>query len=253
MAADLEATILNSRDVDTVEEGVPAYLLMIDSFLLRSPDDADLLLAASTLNGAFSTFTDEARTGLLTTKALDYALKAACISVPATCGMRELDFDAYRKVVDGLERRHVRTAYAAGTAWAGWIQAHSDDWGAIAQLAKVKYLMGRVIELDETWENGGPHLYMGALETVLPRAMGGNPDEGKRHFERAIEIADGRNLMAKVIYAEQYARLVFDKDLHDRLLREVLDADPVAPDLTLSNSVAQRRAERLLKESDEYF
>ena len=34
--------------------------------------------------------------------------------------------------------------------------------------------------------------------------------------------------MAKVIYAEQYAKLVFDKELHDRLLTEVVNADPVA-------------------------
>ena len=41
-------------------------------------------------------------------------------------------------------------------------------------------------------------------------------------FERAIEISEGKTLMAKVIYARQYARLVFDQELHDRLLQEVL-------------------------------
>ena len=32
------------------------------------------------------------------------------------------------------------------------------------------------------------------------------------------------NLMAKVLFASQYARLVFDRPLHDGLLREVIDA-----------------------------
>ena len=39
---------------------------------------------------------------------------------------------------------------------------------------------------------------------------------------RAVEISGGRNLMAKVLFARHYARLVFDQGLHDRLLGEVL-------------------------------
>ncbi len=55
-------------------------------------------------------------------------------------------------------------------------------------------------------------------------------------------MSDGRNLMAKVLLAEDYARLVFDADLHDRLCREVIDADPVVPGLTLANTLAQEKA-----------
>jgi hypothetical protein len=39
--------------------------------------------------------------------------------------------------------------------------------------------------------------------------------------------------------------------LHDRLLKEVLHADPVADGLTLSNVMAQEQAEILLQ--DNYF
>ena len=54
LADDLAGSILNSEDIDTVREGVPAYLLLMDSFLRSSPDSEDLLLAASNLNGSFS-------------------------------------------------------------------------------------------------------------------------------------------------------------------------------------------------------
>jgi len=107
--------------------------------------------------------------------------------------------------------------------------------------------------LDETYSAGGPHLYMGGLETILPAAMGGEPEKGQGHFIRAIEIADGKFLMAKVVYAEQYAKLVFDKELHDQLLNEVLSADPVVEGMTLTNVLAQQRARELLAESDDYF
>jgi hypothetical protein len=59
--------------------------------------------------------------------------------------------------------------------------------------------------------------------------------------------------MAKVLYARQYARLVFDRPLHDRLLNEVVAADPEAPGLTLGNTLAQEQALLLLASADEYF
>jgi hypothetical protein len=253
MADDLASIILNSRDVDTVREGVPAYLLMMDSFLKSSPDNSDLLLAAANLNGSFSNFTDDDRARLLTDKALAYALRAACIEQRALCGVRNLHFDEFRRVVDEQGKSSVPVLYAVGVAWAGWIAAHSDDFNAIAELGKVKHLVTHIIELDERFDHGGPHLYMGGLETALPPAMGGNLEKGKMHFERALEIGGGQYLMTKVVYAEQYARLAFDQQLHDRLLKEVLEADPVVEGMTLSNVFAKERARALLEDSNEYF
>jgi hypothetical protein len=59
--------------------------------------------------------------------------------------------------------------------------------------------------------------------------------------------------MAKVIYAQQYARMVYDRELHDRLLTEVLAADPQVPDMVLQNTLAQERALALLASADAYF
>lgn len=253
VAEDLASTILNSQDVATVREGIPAYLLMIDSFLRSSPDSPDLLLAASRLNGAFSVFTEGERSKLLTTKSLDYAFRAGCLENRELCNLRGEKFVDFKVAIDDLSKADVGSAYAIAVAWTSWIQAHSDDWNAVAQLAKVKYLMEQIIVLNEAYDNGGPHLYMGGLETVLPASMGGNPEKGKMHFERAIDLAEGRFLMTKVIYAQNYARLVFDKELHDRLLNEVLAADPVVPDMTLTNMVAIEQAKVLLTDSDDYF
>ena len=59
--------------------------------------------------------------------------------------------------------------------------------------------------------------------------------------------------MTKVMFADQYARLVFDRSLHDRLLNEVLVADDDPPELRLMNAVAKRRARELLDSADDYF
>lgn len=253
LATDLADAIMNSADVETIREGVPAYLIMLDSFLRSSPDDESLLLAASALNGAFSALTEESRTRLLTDKSLNYAFRASCANDAKLCGFRTMEFSQFKARIDDLKPAQIEVIYATGVAWTGWIQAHSDDWNAIAELARVKYLMSRVLSLDELWAQGGPHLYMGGLETILPAAMGGKPEIGRQHFERAIEIASGEYLMTKVIYAEQYAKLTFNKSLYEQLLNEVLSADPVKDGLTLTNVLAQQRAKVLLAEADDYF
>jgi hypothetical protein len=143
--------------------------------------------------------------------------------------------------------------YSHAVAWAGWIQTNSGDWKAIADLPKVEAAMRKVLQLDEKYEQGGAHLYMGVLLTLRPASLGGRPEQGKVHFTRALELSNGHNLMAKVLYARHYARLVFNRELHDGLLQEVLAADVEYPDLTLMNVMAQTQAKELLETSDEYF
>ena len=137
LAGDLASSIMNSSDVETIREGVPAYLIMIDSFLRSSPDDEQLLLAASALNGAFSVFTQDERTKLLADKSLNYALHAACVNDASLCDFRRLEFKVFQQRVDAAQREQVPVMYATAVAWTGWMQAHSDDWNAIAELSKV--------------------------------------------------------------------------------------------------------------------
>jgi len=253
LADDLAGSILNSEDIDTVREGVPAYLLLMDSFLRSSPDSEDLLLAASNLNGAFSALVvDEDRIKLFSDKSMRYVEHAACVSKSPLCDVRQQSYAEFEQTVSSLKVSDVLIAYSLGVAWVGRLQANSDDWAVIAELSRAKLLMERVIELDENHENGGPHLYMGGMETLLPASMGGKPEKGRAHFEKAIEINEAY-LMTKVIYAQQYARLMFDQELHDRLLNEVLSADPVVEGMTLTNRIAQERAKDLLASSKDYF
>ena len=94
---------------------------------------------------------------------------------------------------------------------------------------------------------------MGILDSLLPAALGGKPAIAKQHFEKAIQLSDNRSLMAKVSYAEHYARLVFDRALHDKLLNEVLAAKPEQQGMTLTNTLAQKKAKQLLESGEDYF
>ena len=255
LADNLSATILNQDDLETVETGMPAYLLLVDSLIQGDPENEDLLLSGSKLYGAYSSaFVKEPeRTRKFTRKARDYGDRALCVHRAQLCNLVERPYDDFAATVSTTKAGDVPVLYAGGAAWAGWIQANSSDWNAIANLAKVKAMMARVVELDETYDHGEAHLYLGVIDTLLPAALGGKPEEGRVHFERAIELSGGRDLMAKVEYARRYARITYDRPLHDRLLREVLDADVDAPGLTLSNVLAKRQARELLASADSYF
>ena len=255
LAADLSDAILNSNDPAVIRDGAPAYLIMLDAMIGEDDASADLLRASASLNSAYATafVTDAERQRNFTAKAFRLALRAACLDVPWTCEVRTLPFDTLRQRAAAMTRREVPAAYALATAWAGWIQARADDWNAVADLGRVRPLMERILELDETYDNAGPRLYMGVFDTLLPEALGGRPEQGRAHFERALEITAGKHLLVKVFYAENYARLVYDRALHDRLLGEVLDAEAEVPGLTLMNAIAQEQARELLESSDDYF
>jgi hypothetical protein len=147
----------------------------------------------------------------------------------------------------------VRALYSLGGAWAAWIQAHSEDYAAIADIPKVEALLQRVVQLDASHDRGLPWVYLGVLTSLRPAAVGGKPEAGRAAFERAIAESGGRNLFAKTLFARYYARLVFDQELHDRLLGEVLAADARAPGFTLINTLAQQQARELLATSKDYF
>ena len=255
LAGDLSKAIANSNDLETVQDGGPAFLLLIDGLLESDPDNESLLRSAASLNATYASVfvEDEVRAGKMTDKALKYGLRQMCLWNDEACSLQTMDFKAFETVIAGMDKDDVPSLFALGSAWAGYIQAHSDDMNAVAQIARVEGIMTRVIELDETYQDGAAHLYMGALSTFLPPALGGKPDVGRKHFERAIELSGGRNLMAKVMFAKQYARLLFDRELHDRLLNEVMAEPAEAPGYTLSNTYAKTRARALLDDADDYF
>lgn len=255
LSNNLSNAIINNDDPETVEAGSASYLLLIDSLIEGDPQNENLLLAGSKLYGAYTSafIKDPERAKRLAHKARDYIDRALCAHDERLCGLLDKSYDDFIVAINILKLDDVPLLYASGTSWASWIQANSSDWNAIANLAKVKAVMSRVVRLDETYSHGEGHLYLGVFATLLPPALGGKPEEGREHFERAIQLSAGRDLMAKVEYARRYARITYDRPLHDRLLQEVIDADAVAPGLTLSNVLAKRQAKELLASADSYF
>lgn len=255
LADDLSAGILDQDDLATAREGVPAWLLLIDGLIQGDPQNANLLGAGAKLYASYgSAFVDDPqRARLLSARSFGYAKRAACVSMPALCAQLDAPFEAFDREVAQAKRTDVPTLYQLASSWAGVLQANSGDWKAIAELPKIQALTERVVALDPDYAKGEPYMVLGVLATLRPASLGGRPEQGKAYFEKALALSGGKNQMVRVLYAEHYARLVFDKALHDKLLNEVIAADPHAPGLTLVNTVAQVRARKLLETGKDYF
>ena len=255
LADSLSGAIQRQTDVETVRDGAPAYLLMIDGLIAGDPQNTGLLLSGARLYGSYAAaFVDDAeRAQRLAQRARDYAGRALCIELPQVCESIGARYEAFTTVLQEVDDDETWVLYGYGVAWAGWLQANSSDWIAIADVPKVRATMSRVVELDEGHERGAAYLYLGVLATLLPPAMGGEPEKGRAYFERAIEISEDRNLMAYVLFAQHYARLVFDRALHDRLLGEVLSREIDSDEFALGNTLAKARAQALLASGEDYF
>jgi hypothetical protein len=255
LAANLSSAILNQDDPETVRDGAPAYLLMLDSFIEGSPGDVAMLSAAAELYAAYGVvFVDEVeRADRLTRRALNYARQSLCASNNDACGIEELSFAEFAETLTEMEKGDVGSLYTFGLASIAYIKVHAGDWGALTSLPRVTAALERVQELDPGHRSVHVEHYLAILNTIRPPALGGDFEAGKAHYERALELSDGKDLSIAVDYARYYARTLYDRDLHDDLLNGVIAAEPMQDGYTLFNILAQRDARELLDTADDYF
>lgn len=251
----LTGAMLNQDDPAIVRDGMPSYIILLDSLLEGNPDNPATLAAAATLYASYGAVfaDDELRAMRLTRRSRDYAERAMCIEYAPACRWEQLDYDEFVATLGDLTRDQADALYTYSFAFLAWIRAHSSDWNALARLPHGEALLRRYLELAGTDARYSAHTYLGIMLTLRSASLGGNPEEAKVHFERAIQLSDGRDLGAKVEYAKGYARMQYDRDLHDRLIGEVLAASPYEDDLTLMNVLAQEEARLLQAEAEYYF
>ena len=258
MIESLSSSIMKQRDVELVRQGAPAYLLLIDGLVENSPKDADTLATAANLysayNSAFVMDGDPGRAKILSEKAMGYAVAAMSIRNGAFARLHDRPFEQFQEMLPALKKGDVEALFLVISTWASYIQTHRGSWDNVADVAKIEALTRRLLELDEPYYYGSGHLVMGVLCTLLPPALGGRPEEAKKHFERAVEISGGRFLQVYVLFAEHYARAVFDRELYEKLLKTTLQAqDDVDPKIVLINVLAKKQAAKMLLDADTIF
>jgi glutaredoxin len=243
-------------DLRMIREGMPAFLMLIDGMIEALPENDQLLITAAQSYSSFvSAFLDEKDkeyAKFLLGKARHYALRS--LEIRGFKNPAERPLDDFQKALRRLGKKEVPYLFWSATCWANWINYHLDSMEALSELPRVEWMMKRVLELDEGFYYGGAHLFMGIWFASRPKIAGGDLKKSQDHFLRAIDLGKGKFLMGYVYYAEHYARMAQDKELFTSTLQKVLNTSlDIVPELTLLNTVAQKRARELLHRQDEYF
>ncbi|HSH27220.1 MAG TPA: TRAP transporter TatT component family protein, partial [Wenzhouxiangella sp.] len=233
----------------------PAYLLLLEARLQSRPDDPGLHLTTAKLTATYATLLggDTASTDRLTTRALAHARSGACLRSRLLCDLHRIDFARFDERIAKLEPDELPAAYLLATTWVGWIDSHSHDYAALADLPRAQALLDWVVEASPGHDDGAAWLYLAVLHSQRPPAAGGRPGLAREYFDRARSVSQGNNLLIDVMLADHYARLLFDRELFVSSLRRVIESEVDPPDYRLINAIARQRATQLLDQTERIF
>jgi tetratricopeptide (TPR) repeat protein len=144
------------------------------------------------------------------------------------------------------DKEDAENLFWVGYAQLGKVNAGKDKPEIVGELHVAVALLERSVALDETYFHGSGHVALGAYHA---RNAISELDEAKKHFDRALEISQGKTLLPKVQYALRYHCAKQDKENYVKLLNEVLASGDTDPYQRLPNTIAKRKAKRHLDKS----
>ncbi len=252
----LNSSLQKQSDLQLIHDGAPALLLLLDGFIDSNPDNKKLLMSGARGYTSYAAtvyeYGDKERAAKLSTRAKDYGLRLLC-QTPSFSGTVSGTFERFKSCLSKTDTSDVDALFWGGYSWATWIKFQEGSPASLADLPMVEQIMLRVLELDETYYYGSAHLFLGVYYGSRPEMFGGRPEESRKHFEKAIAASNRQFLLAQVTFAEIYARMTFNRELYESLLKEVLESKTDIEELTSSNELAKVMARRLLSKTDEYF
>jgi predicted anti-sigma-YlaC factor YlaD len=257
-------------DPELVAAATPFGLKTVESLLQGSPDNRKLLLAAASgfTQYAFAfvqeqgqrledTNPDEARHQLdrarrLYARAVAYGLRG--LQVEHDDFIAEFEADPARAAGRVTDEEDVPFLYWTGAALGAQIALSKDDMKMIGRLPEVEALMGRALALAPDWNDGAIREFYITFDGGLSEAMGGSVERARQHYERVLELTQGKKMGPHVTWAEVVAVQAQDRTTFDTLLDQVLAFDvDEAPQFRLVNVIAQNRARWLKSRAEDLF
>ncbi len=262
-------TFASDDDPDLVGQAVPFSLKLIESLLASSPNHQGLLLAAASGFTQYSyafvqpqadSLQDKdvaqaallrARARRLNLRARDYGLRG--LEVRHEHFAERLRADA-RAAVRAATAGDVPLLYWTAAAWGAAIALSKDIPELVADQLVVEALIDRALALNERFDDGAIHTFLVSYEFARQGAPGEPVARARAHFERAVNLSQGREAAPFVSYAEAVSVSTQDRREFESVLGQALAIDPNAkPEQRLANLVMQRRARWLLSRAPDLF
>jgi hypothetical protein len=186
-------------------------------------------------------------------RGLGYGLHGIERSYP---GFKDQLFLEPEKAVERIDRKNKKRdlpfLYWSAAALGSAISVSRDDAALLARLPEVEAMTNRGLELDEAWGDGSFHQLM--IHLAAAKVGGSDQDLIRRHYERALELTEGRNGGLYLDYVEAVSIPNQSRSEFYALVEQVLAMDPDKyPENRLVNAIAQRKAQWLLDHIDELF
>lgn len=232
-------------DNSIVRDGLPTYIIMIESMLSSKPDDPELLEAAAQLYSMYGTYfvEDQSRARTLTNQALEYAFASAALTIPGIQNARSSSFPDFEKLVKNTGINDASTLFFAGSVWLDWVRVRKDDLDAVADLPMIQLLMQRVTELEPDYRSGMATLYLALLESM------DYVDElsVRSTFELAVKQAAGHHLMADVFYGIWLTNNQEEEEGCLKLNEVISSGVPDSSEFAMFNDFALKQAQQTVE------
>jgi predicted anti-sigma-YlaC factor YlaD len=183
-------------------------------------------------------------------RARGYCVRELGTRRPPLRAALEKDHARVASLLPSATKADVPALFWTAASWAGELSMIDNPLLRIGEIATVRALFTRALELDESWGGGTIHEAMIAVEG-LPALVGGSPARAREHFERAVALSGGHSAFAYVTLASSVAAPARNRAEFERSLKQALAIDVTkTPELRLANLVAQKRARFLLANAD---
>lgn len=262
-------TYSSDDDPELVGAALPFSLKLMESVLASTPEHRELLAAICAgftqyayafvqqeADGTALEDTDRAwvawnRALRLYLRARDYGLRGLDVAVPGF-GARLRATPA--EAVAQAGAAEVDLLYWTAVSWAAAVSLGKDDPSLVADLPLVSALIDRALAVDEDWDRGAIHSFLVTYEMARPDATGDRIANARVHFDRAIELSQGKAVGTQVAWAESVCLPREDRACFEGALQAAMKIDPDEdPPTRLANTIYQRRAAWLLANVDRWI
>ena len=263
---------LREEDLGLAEPALATSVKLTEALLETAPDDTRLLLQAVQGMAGYTyafveTRLEEARghdpdqvrvhtqrAQRLYQRGLQYGLRLLSQYHPALLQAPSLPLETLTLHLRQLDREAVPALLWTSFCWGGFLNLERTALETTTALPLFQAMLTRLLELDETYFYGLPHLLQAGHDAGFSAALGGNLSQAQAHFARASALSQGRLLLVPLLEAQYYAVQAQDRPLFVQRLQQVLDApEALFPEQALLNAVAKQRAALLLRRIDELF
>jgi tetratricopeptide (TPR) repeat protein len=237
-------------DLKLAEESLPAELKLMEGLLKSDPVNPKILTALCMgFTGYAMLFVedrDTKRASHLYLRAKSYGLKAM--------GLENRDSKALLERLKEINRGKTEILFWTTMAWNAWINLNLDKPSALGETVLAEACLARVLEIEPGFYHGAPYVLKGTILAARPKILGGNAQEAKVCFEKAIDVSEGKFLLAQYYFARYYAVRVQDRKLFLTLIREIAEAPPDdLKEACLINQAVKRKMEALALMTEELF